>query len=183
MFHANGWGLPFAAPAVGARLVLPGRQTDGAHLAALIRGEGVTVAAGVQTVWQGLLDHLDAAGGDVPTLERVLIGGSACPDALIRRMEDRLQARVQTSWGMTELSPLGTIAAARGKTRAVGAGRPPVGLDLKLTDAVGSTLPQQRNITGHLKVKGASVVDRYFKASSDAVDSEGYFGHRRSRQH
>ncbi|MEJ0026871.1 MAG: AMP-binding protein [Rhizomicrobium sp.] len=175
MFHANAWGFPFAAPAAGAKLVLPGRQADGAHLAKLIRDEGVTVAAGVQTVWQGLLDHLDATGGDVPTLERVLIGGSACPDALIRRMEERLGARVQTSWGMTELSPLGTIAPARAKTRAVGAGRPPVGLDLKLTDAAGATLPRQRNVTGHLKAKGASVVDRYFEAEADALDAEGYF--------
>jgi fatty-acyl-CoA synthase len=175
MFHANGWGLPFAAPAVGAKLVLPGRQTDGARLAALIRDEGVTVAAGVQTVWLGLLDHLDSAGGEVPTLARVIIGGSACPDALIARMEDRLQCRVQTSWGMTELSPLGTIAPADGAERAVASGRPPVGLDLKLTDAAGVTLPQQRGVTGHLKVKGASVVDRYFRAEADALDAEGYF--------
>ncbi|HEX3675296.1 MAG TPA: AMP-binding protein [Rhizomicrobium sp.] len=175
MFHANGWGIPFAAPAAGAKLVLPGRQNDGAHLAKLIRDEGVTVAAGVQTVWLGLLDYLDVSGGEVPTLERVLIGGSACPDALIQRMEERLQARVQTSWGMTELSPLGTIAPAHGPERAVASGRPPVGLDLKLTDAAGQTLPQQRNVTGHLKAKGVSVVDRYFKADADAVDSEGYF--------
>ena len=175
MFHANGWGFPFAAPAVGAKIVLPGRQADGAHLARLICEEGVTVAAGVQTVWQGLMDYLDATGGDVPTLERVLIGGSPCPDALIQRMEERLQARVQTSWGMTELSPLGTAAPPRGAQRAVGAGRLSVGLDLKLTDASGATLPQQRNVTGHLKVKGASVVDRYFKAAADVLDSEGYF--------
>jgi len=175
MFHANGWGFPFAAPAVGAKLVLPGRQADGAHLARLIREEGVTVAAGIQTVWQNLMDHLDATGGDVPTLERVLIGGAPCTDALIQRMEERLQVRVQTSWGMTELSPLGTAAAAHGKERAIGAGRLTVGLDLKLTDADGKTLPQQRNVNGHLKVKGASVVDRYFKAEKDALDSEGYF--------
>ncbi|HEY0106386.1 MAG TPA: AMP-binding protein, partial [Rhizomicrobium sp.] len=127
MFHANGWGLPFAAPAVGAKLVLPGRHLDGARLAALIRDEGVTVAAGVQTVWQGLLDHLDVAGGEVPTLERIIIGGSTCPDALIDRMETRLKARVQTSWGMTELSPLGTVAAPRGAQRAVASGRTPFG--------------------------------------------------------
>ena len=111
MFHANGWGLPFAAPAVGAKLVLPGRVTDGASLASLIQDEGVTVAAGVQTVWLGVLDHLDATGGELPDLERVIIGGSSCPEALIQRMEQRFGARVQTSWGMTELSPLGTIAA------------------------------------------------------------------------
>jgi acyl-CoA synthetase (AMP-forming)/AMP-acid ligase II len=175
MFHANGWGFPFAAPAAGAKLVLPGRHTDGAHLAKLIREEGVTVAAGVQTVWQGLIDYLDAAGGEVPTLERVIIGGASCPDALIERMESRLRARVQTSWGMTELSPLGTVAPARGATRAVASGCLPMGLDLKLTDASGRRLPEQRNVSGHLKVKGASVVDRYFKAEEDVLDSEGFF--------
>ena len=175
MFHANGWGIPFSAPAVGAKIVLPGRHTDGALLAKLIREEGVTVAAGVPTVWQGLLEHLETAGGDVPTLERVTIGGSACPDILIRRMEERFEARIQTSWGMTELSPLGTIAPAYGRERAVALGRPALGLDLKLTNAAGATLPQQRNVVGHLKVKGASAVDRYFKAEADAVDSEGYF--------
>ncbi len=175
MFHANGWGLPFAAPAVGAKLVLPGREMDGARLAGLINAEGVTVAAGVQTVWLGLLDCLEATGGDVPTLERIIVGGAACPDALIARLETRLKVRVQTSWGMTELSPLGTVAPARGRDRAVASGRPPVGLDLKLTDASGATLPQQRNVTGHLKVKGAGAVQRYFKAEKDAVDREGYF--------
>jgi fatty-acyl-CoA synthase len=175
MFHANGWGLPFAGPASGAKLVLPGRRTDGASLASLIREEQVTVVAGVPTVWLALMDHLDEVGGDVPTLERVIIGGFACPEATIQRMEERLQARVQTSWGMTELSPLGTVAPARGRERAIASGRPPLGLDLKLTDASGATLPQQRNVTGHLKVKGASVVDRYFKGQSDALDDEGYF--------
>jgi len=175
MFHANAWAFPFAAPAVGAKLVLPGRYTDGARLAKLIREEGVTVAAGVQTVWLGLIDHLDATGEDVPTLQRVIIGGSRCPDALIERMEQRLQARVQTSWGMTELSPLGTIAPAQGLSHAVASGKPPLGLDLKLTDARGQTLPQQRNVTGHLKARGASVVQRYFKAGKDVVDDEGYF--------
>jgi fatty-acyl-CoA synthase len=176
MFHANGWGLPFAAPAVGAKLVLPGRQADGASLAALMRDEGVTVAAGVQTVWLGVVDHLDATGGELPELKRVVIGGSNCPDALIRRLEARLGAQVQTSWGMTELSPLGTVAppdAPASETRA--AGRPVMGLDLKLTDAAGVALPEQRGVVGHLKVKGASVVDRYFKAEADALDPEGYF--------
>ena len=175
LFHANGWGFPFAAPAAGSKLVLPGRQTDGAHLASLIRAEGVTIAAGVQTVWHGLIDHLDETGGEVPSLERVIIGGSTCPDALIRRMEERLQARVQTSWGMTELSPLGTVAPAQGRERVIASGRPPIGLDLKLTDASGATLAEQRNVTGHLKVKGASVVDRYFKAEKHVLDGEGYF--------
>jgi 3-(methylthio)propionyl---CoA ligase len=176
MFHANGWGLPFAAPAVGAKLVLPGRHTDGASLAAIMREEAVSVAAGIQTVWLGVLDHLDAVGGELPALKRVLIGGANCPDALIRRMEKRLGARVQTSWGMTELSPLGTIAlpdAPATETRA--SGRSPMGLDLKLTDANGVLLPKQRGVVGHLKVKGASVVDRYFKAQESALDADGFF--------
>jgi acyl-CoA synthetase (AMP-forming)/AMP-acid ligase II len=176
MFHANGWGLPFAAPAVGAKLVLPGRHTDGASLAAIMRGEAVNVAAGIQTLWLGVLDHLDAVNGELPALKRVLIGGANCPDALIRRMESRLGARVQTSWGMTELSPLGTIAtldAPDAETRA--SGRPPLGLDLKLTDASGADLPRQRGVVGHLKVKGASVIERYFKSRASALDAEGYF--------
>jgi acyl-CoA synthetase (AMP-forming)/AMP-acid ligase II len=175
MFHANGWSFPFAGPAVGAKLVLPGRSTDGAHLARLIREEGVTIAAGVPTVWQGLLDHLDAEGGDMSSLRRVLVGGSTCPEILIQRMEHRFQARVQTSWGMTELSPLGTIAPATGEGRAIASGRSPMGLDLKLTDEAGIALPQQRNVTGHLKVKGHSVVSRYFKSNESLLDEEGYF--------
>jgi acyl-CoA synthetase (AMP-forming)/AMP-acid ligase II len=176
LFHANGWGLPFAAPAVGATLVLPGRQTDGASLAAVMLSEKVTLAAGVQTVWIGLLDHLDKFGIDLPDLKRVLIGGSKCPDALIRRMEERLGVQVQTSWGMTELSPLGTISAVDITPTAVRAsGRPPMGLDLKLTDADGTTLTCQRGIVGHLKAKGGSVIERYYKSATDALDDEGYF--------
>lgn len=176
MFHANAWGLPFAAPAVGAKLVLPGRHTDGASLAAIMREESVSVAAGIQTLWLGVLDHLDAVDGELPALQRVLIGGANCPDALIRRMEQRLGARVQTSWGMTELSPLGTIAspdAPATETRA--SGRPPMGLDLKLTDADGVALARQRGAVGHLRVKGASVIERYFKSETSALDAEGFF--------
>ncbi|SFP57900.1 AMP-binding protein [Sphingomonas rubra] len=176
MFHANGWGLPFAAPAAGTKLVLPGRHLDGASLARLIRDEGVTVAVGVQTVWLGLVDHLDRTGEDLPGLERVIIGGSSCPDALLERLRTRLGARVQTSWGMTELSPIGTMAPATAPPGPSGsAGRPPVGLDLKLTDADGRTLAEQRGTLGHLKVRGASVLDRYYGAEEDALDADGYF--------
>jgi len=176
MFHANAWGFPFSAPAVGASLVLPGRDLDGASLAALIRDEKVTIAGGVQTVWIGLLDHLDATGQDVPSLERVIIGGSKCPDALIERMEARLGVRVQTTWGMTEMSPLGTadsIQRAPATERA--SGRPLIGVDLKLTDAAGFTLAEQRGVIGHLKVRGPAVIDRYLGAVEDALDAEGYF--------
>ncbi len=124
-----------------------------------MRDEAVSFAAGIQTLWLGVLDHLDAVGGELPALKRVLIGGSNCPDALILRIEKRLGARVQTSWGMTELSPLGTIASPdspSAETRA--SGRPVMGLDLKLTDANGVVLSQQRGVVGRLKVKGASVL-------------------------
>ncbi|WP_367280032.1 AMP-binding protein [Sphingomonas sp. LHG3406-1] len=175
MFHANGWGLPFAAPAVGAKLVLPGRQLDGASLARLLAEEEVTVAVGVQTVWLGLLDHLERSGMTLPQLQRVLIGGSNCPEALLRRLEKGLGARVQTSWGMTELSPIGTMSPPGEAAVAGTAGRPAIGVDLKLTDEHGTPLPQQRGTQGHLKVRGASVLDRYLGADKDALDDEGYF--------
>ena len=176
MFHANAWGLPFAAPAVGADLILPGRATDGASLARLITDHMVTVAVGVPTVWLGLLDHLDATGGETPSLQRIIIGGSSCPDSLLRRMEDRLGATVQTSWGMTELSPLGAVSPRSNKRGAArGSGRPPMGLDLRLTDADNIPLPDQRNTVGHLKVRGQSVVNAYFGADAPAVDAEGWF--------
>ena len=176
MFHANGWGLPFAAPAVGAKLVLPGRALDGCSVARVMYDEAVTLAAGVPTVWLGLLDYLDRAGIQLPALRRVIVGGSQCPQMLIERLESRLGITVQTSWGMTELSPLGTICAPNGpRGRKASAGRTAVGLDLKLTDAAGERLPQQRGVMGHLKVKGASVADRYFGSTEPATDHEGYF--------
>ena len=176
MFHANGWGFPFAAPAVGAKLVLPGRDQDGASLAKLIADEEVTIAAGVATVWLGLIDHLDAVGGELPSLKRLLLGGSAVPQALMDRLEQRLGAVVQTSWGMTELSPLGAMMPATAKTRvAAKSGRPPMGVDLLLTDEQGAPLADQRNGEGRLWVKGGSVVERYFGDDEKATGSNGWF--------
>ncbi|HTY93281.1 MAG TPA: AMP-binding protein [Steroidobacteraceae bacterium] len=176
LFHANGWGMPFAVPAVGARMVLPGRSVEPAHLRMLIERESVTVAAGVPTVWLGLIDLLESQGAQLPSLERIIVGGLHCPDALLHRMEDRLGVRVQTSWGMTELSPLGTItppqAASGSGPRA--SGRPPLGLDLKLVDAEGNTLPAQRGVVGRLRVKGPSVAERYYGDPTSALDEEGY---------
>ena len=176
MFHANAWGLPFAAPAVGARLVLPGRHADGASLARLIAGEGVTVGVGVPTVWLGLIEHLDATGGALPSLQRIIVGGAPLPPALMERIEARLGVEVQTSWGMTELSPLGTIAPPRSAVRDAGrSGRPGIGVDLLLTDADGRALPEQRGVEGHLRVRGAAVVDRYFGQGATATDADGWF--------
>jgi len=176
MFHANAWGMPFAAPAVGARMVLPGRHSDGASLARLIVSEGVTVAAGVPTVWLGLVEHLEAEGGEVPSLKRILVGGSPMPPALMDRIERRLGAAVQTSWGMTELSPLGTMALPADPDReAALSGRPAIGVDLLLTDADGRALPEQRDCEGHLRVRGPAVVERYLGQDEPATDANGWF--------
>ncbi len=176
MFHANAWGIPFTAPAVGAKLVLPGRHSDGAHLARLIRAEGVTAAVGVPTVWLGLVEHLEAEGGEVPTLERILVGGSSMPPALMDRIERRLGVEVQTSWGMTELSPLGTAALPGDPARRPDlSGRPAMGIDLLLTDGDGRALAEQRGAEGHLRVRGGSVVERYFGQSEPATDADGWF--------
>lgn len=176
MFHANGWGFPFAAPAVGAKLVLPGRDQDGASLARLIADEEVTVAAGVATVWLALVDHLEAVGGELPSLKRLLLGGSAVPQALMDRLEQRLGITVQTSWGMTELSPLGAIMSPTAKERvSAKSGRPPMGVDLLITDENGQPLPEQRGREGRLRVRGASVVERYFGDDKIATDANGWF--------
>ena len=174
MFHANGWGLPFAGPAVGAKLVLPGRHQDGASLASLINAEGVTVSAGVATVWLGLVDHLDQTGDEVPSLARIMVGGSSVPQALLDRLERRLGATVQMSWGMTELSPIGTVTPATAPVRrASQAGRPPIGVDLVVSAADGTPLPSGEE--GRLRVRGASVVQRYFGQDAPAVDADGWF--------
>lgn len=176
MFHANGWGFPFSGPAAGAALVLPGRHQDGASLAHLINREGVTVAAGVATVWLGLADHLDRTDGETPSLRRVMIGGASVPQALMDRLERRLGVVIQTSWGMTELSPLGTAAASAASVRrASQSGRPAIGVDLLLTDADGAALPEQRGREGRLRVRGAAVVQRYFGQEEPAVDADGWF--------
>lgn len=175
MFHANGWGLPLAAPASGAKLVFPCRHNDGASLAELIRDEGVTLAVGVPTVWLGLIEHLEATGIALPTLRRVILGGSGVPQALIDRIEGRLGVKVQTSWGMTELSPLGTVTPPGTPGRATTAGRPPVSVDLRLVDAAGAPLADQRAGEGRLQVRGASTVHRYFGEREAATDAQGWF--------
>ncbi|MCG2600509.1 MAG: AMP-binding protein [Achromobacter sp.] len=176
MFHANGWGVPFATPAVGARLILPGRHLDGASLAALINAESVTVAVGIATVWLALVEHLEATGGQTSSLRRVIVGGAPMAPALMQRLEQRLGATVQTSWGMTELSPTGTVAIPNDPARtARQSGRPAIGVDLLLTDADGVALPEQRGVEGHLRVRGASTIQRYFGDAQQAVDREGWF--------
>lgn len=176
MFHANAWGLPFAVPAAGAKLVLPGRHLDGASLARLIAAEGVTLAVGVPTVWLGLCDHLDATGMTLPSLKRILVGGAPMPPALMERIETQLGIPVQTSWGMTELSPVGTFGVLSNPDRdAAISGRPALGVDLLLMDESGTPLAEQRDVEGRLHVRGAAVIDRYFGQERSATAADGWF--------
>jgi len=136
----------------------------------------VTFTAGVPTVWLALLDYLRTSGRRLDRLDRMVIGGAAAPRSMIEAFEREHDVRVIHAWGMTELSPLGTVALPGAPwSPARASGRPVMGLDLKLANAEGVTLAQQRGVVGHLMVKGASVVDRYFKADADALDAEGYF--------
>jgi len=176
MFHANAWGVPFATPAAGSKLVLPGRQLDGRSLATLINSEGVTVGVGIATVWLGLVEYIDQVGDELPTLERLIVGGAPLPPALMERIERRLGVIIQTSWGMTELSPSGTVSPIYAPTRSAHlSGRPGVGIDLLLTDNEGRPLPEQRGVEGQLRVRGAAVIERYFGEEQSATDADGWF--------
>ncbi len=176
MFHANAWGLPFAAPAAGAKLVLPGRHADGATLARLIASEAVTIAVGVPTVWLALVEHIEAYGVELPTLKRIIMGGAPLSAALMERLERRLGVMVQTSWGMTELSPSGTVSPLNNRLQSAAvSGRPQVGVDLLLTDADGKALPEQRDVEGQLRVRGAAAINRYFGDETPATDADGWF--------
>jgi fatty-acyl-CoA synthase len=185
MFHANCWALAFAAPMVGATLVMPGPKLDGASVYELLVGERVTVTAAVPTIWMMLLQHLQASGGDLPHLERVVIGGSACPRAMIEAFEGRYDVRVMHAWGMTEMSPLGTVcslkpdvAGAEGASRLdvqMKQGHPPFTVEMKVTDDAGGELPWDGRTFGRLKVRGPAVARAYFGDEAEILDGEGYF--------
>ncbi len=186
MFHANAWGLAFSCPAVGCKVVMPGQRLDGASVHELLETEGVTFSAAVPTVWQMLLQHLRATGGKLSTLKRVVIGGSAVPEALVRAFRDEFDVDVTHAWGMTETSPLGTLSTPTPEVAAMAPdqqlefklkqGRPPAGAELKLTDDAGNRLPHDGKTFGRLKIKGAFIVGRYFKGEGgDILDDEGFF--------
>ncbi len=186
MFHANAWGLVFSAPAVGAKLVMPGPKLDGASVHELIETEGVTFTAAVPTVMQGLLQHLQSSGERLHSLKRVIVGGAAAPEAMIRAYMDQFGVEVVHGWGMTETSPVGTVSTPTAEVAAldpeaqvpfrIKQGRASCGVEMKLTNDHGVRLPHDGKTFGRLKVRGPYIARAYFGADDqDVLDAEGFF--------
>jgi acyl-CoA synthetase (AMP-forming)/AMP-acid ligase II len=186
LFHANGWSFAFTAPMAGAGLVLPGAKLDGASIHQLLEEYGVTITAAVPTVWLSLLQHLEATDGKITSLNRVVIGGSACPRAMTEAFEKRYGVSVNHAWGMTEMSPLGSFCSLKPETAALSGdalydlkvkqGHPPFTVDMKITDDSGIEKPWDGKAFGRLKVKGPAVTSSYFKNDGASIlDDEGFF--------
>ena len=185
MFHVNAWGIPYSAALTGAKLVFPGPAMDGKSIYELIESEKVTYAAGVPTVWQMLLAHLGSAGLRFSTLRRTVIGGSACPPAMIKAFNDDYGVEVLHAWGMTEMSPLGTLCTLKNKHDALPEdekmkirlkqGRAIYGVDMKIVDALGKELPWDGTTYGDLYVKGPWIVREYFISEGGDPLVDGWF--------
>jgi len=187
LFHVNAWGLPYACPMVGAKLVLPGSfMGNGEVLTRLINQEGVTVAGAVPTVWMAVMEYLKQNKEVALGLNRILTGGAACPQSLIEFFREKYQVDVIHAWGMTELSPVGTVnSLKRGMERApadqlrklrLSQGRPVFDVDLKIVDEAGVEQPWDGHSAGEVKVRGPWVCSGYFKLpQSDAHDEDGWF--------
>ena len=187
MFHVNAWGIPYAAAMTGTRLVMPGPKLDGESVYQLLESERVTMTAGVPTVWMMLLAHLQQHGLRFSTLKRVIVGGSAAPESMIRTFQDDYGVEVRHAWGMTETSPLGTFCALTPemKTRSKDAqvavqrkqGRPAFGVELRIVDDAGATLPEDGQASGDLQVRGVWVCSAYYKQEGDSPSHhpDGWF--------
>ena len=184
MFHVNAWGIPYSGALTGCKLVYPGPAMDGKSIYELMEAEGVTYAAGVPTVWQMLLGHMRPAGLKFSTLKRTVIGGSACPPAMITAFKDEFGVEVLHAWGMTEMSPLGTLCTLKNKQLALPAeeqmkvlqkqGRAIFGVDMKIVDSEGRELPWDGKTFGDLLVRGPWILDTYYKGSNPLVpDAQG----------
>jgi len=184
MFHVNAWGLPYICAGAGAKLVLPGAALDGASLHRLFEDEGVTMSAGVPTVWMGLLNYVKSNGLGFRTFKETVIGGSACPPAMIESFERDYGVNVVHAWGMSEMSPLGTMCRLKGKHLKLSAaeqfalktkqGRPIFGVELKIVDGEGQALPHDGRAFGDLMVRGPWVVEHYFREEETAL-RDGWF--------
>ena len=185
MFHVNAWGIPYSAALTGAKLVFPGGALDGKSVYELIEGEGVTMAAGVPTVWQMLLTHMQANQLKFSTLTRTVIGGSACPPAMIHAFQDNYNVEVLHAWGMTEMSPLGTLCTLKEKHRKLASeeqmklrlkqGRAICGVDMKIVGDDGQELAWDGATAGDLYVRGPWVVASYFKGEGGDPLKGGWF--------
>ncbi|UCH47608.1 MAG: fatty-acid--CoA ligase [Betaproteobacteria bacterium] len=174
MFHVNAWGLPYSCAMAGAKLVFPGAGMDGASLHELMETEKVTVSAGVPTIWMGLLAHLKQNNAKFSTLSRTVIGGSACPPAMIRSFEEDYGVHVLHAWGMTEMSPLGTVCTFKNKHQDLDneqklallnkQGRVLFGVDMKIVDADGKELPWDGKAFGDLLVRGPWILSEYYRS-------------------
>jgi acyl-CoA synthetase (AMP-forming)/AMP-acid ligase II len=184
MFHVFSWGLPYAACLVGAKLVLPGSQLDGASLYGLFENERVTFTSGVPTIWLGLFAYLQSEKRTLSTLKRVVIGGSACPPAMLDQFAD-MGIEVIHAWGMTETSPFATsnhpkarhldLPAAEQRKLRNKQGRPGFGVELKIIDGEGAELPRDGVAFGDLMVRGPWVTAAYFKATGADILRDGWF--------
>ncbi|BAN26574.1 3-(methylthio)propionyl-CoA ligase [Caballeronia insecticola] len=185
MFHVNAWGLPYIACMVGAKLVLPGPALDGKSLYRLIETEQVTLSAGVPTVWQGLLSHVAEQGGSFSSMRRTLIGGAPCPTAMTVEFQERYHVDVLHAWGMTELSPVGTVCSFKMHQTTLACharyalqakqGRSVFGIDMKIAGPDGEELPWDGHATGDLFVRGHWVTRQYFGGDDAPPLRDGWF--------
>ena len=183
MFHVNAWGIPYTAALVGCKLVFPGPAMDGQSVYELIESQGVTMAAGVPTVWQMLLAHMDKEGKTFSTLKRTVIGGSACPPAMYDRFVDQFGVQVLHAWGMTEMSPLGTVGVLKNqkadeqtqRSQLLKQGRPVFGVDMKIVDDAGVTQPWDGKASGNLLVRGPWILSDYYRSGAASPLVDGWF--------
>lgn len=185
MFHVNAWGSPYAAALAGSKLVMPGPGLDGKSLATLFNDEKVTISAGVPTIWAGLIQYLEDSGTKLPHMNRTIIGGSACPPSMIEKFRNDYGVEVLHAWGMTEMSPLGTVNHLKNKhfelseekqnEIRLGQGRPPFGMELAIYDDDFNRLPNDGETQGNLYCRGPWVLDEYFLAEKGTTLQEGWF--------
>jgi 3-(methylthio)propionyl---CoA ligase len=185
LFHANGWGLAYSAPMAGCSLVMPGAKLDGPSVYELLTEYKVTCSAAVPTVWLLLLQYLEKIGGKLPDLRRVVIGGSAVPRAMIKTFWEDYGVEVFHAWGMTEMSPLGTVGTLKPEHAGLSfeaildvkqkQGYTPFGVEMKITDDSNKHVPWNGKTFGRIKVRGFAVAKAYFKENIDILDDDGFF--------
>jgi fatty-acyl-CoA synthase len=185
LFHANGWSNAFAAPMAGASLVLPGMKLDGASVYEILTEYKVSCTAAVPTVWLMLLQYLESTGGQLPYLKRVVIGGSACPRSMAQKFEDDYGVQVIHAWGMTEMSPLGSLCTLKPEYESLTGdarldikqkqGHPPFTVEMKIEDDAGRQIPWDGRSFGRLMVRGPAVARAYYKGDGNILDHEGFF--------